>query len=183
MRFASPIDHEVLVGTDDQDPPAVGVAGDIMVTHPKSLPADDASIDDVHAALADDHVHMILLTHGETLCGTLTRSDVTDVPGDHRALVYSVLWGRTVSPDTPVAAVRAFLIQAEQRRLAVVDAELTLLGLVCLKRSGSGFCSDTDVASRAAATAIDRRTAREQHLPDRTRARALGRGEQQQRRP
>ncbi|MDR7254486.1 CBS domain-containing protein [Nocardioides sp. BE266] len=157
MRFASPLDHEVLDGTDGQDPPEVGVAGDVMVTHPKSLPAD-ASIDDVRAALADDHVHMILLTHGDKLCGTLTRSDATDVPGDHRALVYSVLSGRTVSPDAPVAAVRAFLVQAEQRRLAVVDAELTLLGLVCLKRSGSGFCSDVDVASRAAATAINGRT-------------------------
>lgn len=157
MRLANPLDHEVLVGTDAQAPSAVVVAGDVMVTHPKSLPAD-ASIDDVRGALADDHVHMILLTHGDNLCGTLTRSDVTDVPGDHRALVYSVLSGRTVSPDTPVAAVRAFLVQAEQRRLAVVDAELTLLGLICLKRSGSGFCSDADVASRAAATAIDRRT-------------------------
>ena len=34
------------------------------------------------------------------------------------------------------------------RRLAVVDDDHRLLGLLCLKRSGSGFCSDDDVISR-----------------------------------
>ena len=88
------------------------------------------------------------------LGGTLTRSDLTGVPGDDPALRWSVLKGRTA----PVPAVRAYLRQHQLGRLAGVDAELTLIGLRCFKRSGSGFCSDADLASRAAATAIDRRT-------------------------
>jgi len=35
-----------------------------------------------------------------------------------------------------------------RRRLAVVDGEGRLVGLLCLKASGSGFCSNEDVASR-----------------------------------
>jgi len=37
-----------------------------------------------------------------------------------------------------------------RRRLAVVDDGGVLVGLLCLKRTGRGFCSDLDVASRAA---------------------------------
>ena len=43
------------------------------------------------------------------------------------------------------------MLAAGGRRLAVVDHRLRLLGLLCLKRSGLGFCSDRDVAARALA--------------------------------
>jgi hypothetical protein len=35
-----------------------------------------------------------------------------------------------------------------RRRLAVTSDDGTLVGLLCLKASGNGFCSDGDVASR-----------------------------------
>ena len=35
------------------------------------------------------------------------------------------------------------------RRLAVVDDDGDLLGLLCLKRTLDGFCSDADVRARA----------------------------------
>ena len=35
-------------------------------------------------------------------------------------------------------------------RLAVIDEECRLLGLLCLKRTRLGFCSDADVQARAA---------------------------------
>lgn len=38
---------------------------------------------------------------------------------------------------------------ARSRRLAVIDDHGMLLGLLCLKRTGLGFCSDTDVQARA----------------------------------
>jgi hypothetical protein len=53
-------------------------------------------------------------------------------------------------PDVDVEEVRLAMLAARHRRLAVVGAEGELLGLLCLKRSGSGFCSDEDVAARAA---------------------------------
>jgi hypothetical protein len=34
-----------------------------------------------------------------------------------------------------------------RRRLAVTSDDSRLLGLLCLKANGSGFCSDADVAS------------------------------------
>jgi hypothetical protein len=41
------------------------------------------------------------------------------------------------------------MIAGGQRRRAVVDDEGRLLGLLCLKASGRGFCADADVAARA----------------------------------
>jgi hypothetical protein len=36
-----------------------------------------------------------------------------------------------------------------QRRTAVISADGRLLGLLCLKARGTGFCSDGDVRARA----------------------------------
>jgi CBS domain-containing protein len=124
---------------------------DVMATRPKTLPAS-ASVDDARSALADDHVHMVLLTRGAILLGTLVRADLPPTaPGDGPALPWSTLSGRTTAPDVPVAPVRQLLVRAGLRRLAVADADGTLLGLLCLKSSGAGFCSDADITSRAMA--------------------------------
>ena len=42
--------------------------------------------------------------------------------------------------------------------IAVVDAGGTLLGLLCLKASGTGFCSTADVRERRAARGQPNRT-------------------------
>ncbi len=60
------------------------------------------------------------------------------------------LAGRTVGPAEDLERVRLRMVAQGIRRLAVVDDGGALLGLLCLKRSGSGFCSDDDVAARAA---------------------------------
>lgn len=126
-------------------------ARDVMISTPKLLPAR-ASVDEARTAMNDDHVHMVLLTDGEKLRGTLVRTDLPPASLGHEpALRWAVLRERTVPPDTPAALVQALLIRRKMRRLAVVDADDTLLGLVCLKRSRSGFCSDTDVAARESA--------------------------------
>jgi hypothetical protein len=41
------------------------------------------------------------------------------------------------------------MIASGQRRAAVVSPDGRLLGLLCLKASGTGFCSDQDVRARA----------------------------------
>lgn len=127
-------------------------ASDVMINNPKTLPAH-ASVDHVRAALVDDHVHMVLLTDGATLRGTLMRADLPPaLPDNALALPWAVLTGRTVTPETPLTQVQALLVSQGMRRLAVVSGDRTLRGLVCLKRSRAGFCSDADVAARAAAT-------------------------------
>ncbi len=158
MRLPDSLDLAVLGATrGPPGAPTPGAVRDVMITEPKTLPAC-ASVDDVRAVLADAHVHMVLLTHGDTLRGTLTRADLTDVSADGPALAWSVLSGRTVAPHASAGVALGILVRSSSRRLAVVDADRTLLGLLCLKSSGTGFCSDSDVASRAAVSTTRRRT-------------------------
>lgn len=48
-----------------------------------------------------------------------------------------------------VADVRQKMIATGRRRVAVTSADGRLLGLLCLKASRAGFCSDADVRARA----------------------------------
>lgn len=135
-----------------------------MLRHPKTLPAD-ASLEQVEVVLGNDHVHMVLLTEGRTLVGTLVRTDLPPVGTEGPALPWSRLAGRTVSPDATTLTVPEHLVDRGIRRLAVVAADGTLLGLICVKRHGGGFCSDAGVASRARDRGASRRTV---HADERT---------------
>ena len=122
---------------------------DVMLRYPKTLPAR-ASVDEVRAALTNDHVHMVLMTEGDALVGTVVCADLPrTAEGGSPALPWSTLPGRTVLPEARVGAVHDLMAELAQRRVAVVDHEGTLLGLMCLKRRRAGFCSDDDAASRA----------------------------------
>ena len=155
------VDDELAPGRPD---PRVG---DVMLRHPKVLDAQ-ATVDEARAALANDHVHMVLLSQGSTLVGTLVRADLPppiqrsdqrSVEGSGPALPWSTLRNRTVPSATSADAARELLIARGLRRLAVVDHDGTLLGLMCLKRSRTGFCSDEDVASRARSRVLSRQAA------------------------
>ncbi|WP_425280178.1 CBS domain-containing protein [Micromonospora orduensis] len=119
-----------------------------MLRHPKTLSAR-ASITRAHAALSNDHVHLVLLTEGSRLAGTLTRADLPPPGTLGPALDWSTLVGRTVSPGTPMTVVHDLMISQGTRRVAVVDADGSLLGLMCLKQRRTGFCSDADVEARS----------------------------------
>ncbi|HEY3465329.1 MAG TPA: CBS domain-containing protein [Amycolatopsis sp.] len=122
--------------------------GDVVVRLPKTLPVD-TSVAQARACFADDHVHMLLLTEAGRLLGTLLREDL-DEAADGPALAYSHMAGRTIPADLPAEAARRLLVSRGQRRLAVVDGDGVLVGLLCLKRRLTGFCGDADVAARAA---------------------------------
>lgn len=126
---------------------------DAMLHGPKTLPVD-ATVADAVAAFAGGHVHMLLMTDGPTLVGTLVVDDLppgaeTGAAAAGPALRRATLDGRTVSPDALVDDALRAMAGRGLRRLAVVDRAGHLLGLMCLKRRGDGFCSDEDVASRA----------------------------------
>jgi len=122
---------------------------EVVVRLPKTL-APTATVAQARAALADDHVHMLLITDRGRLLGTLLRADLPDTLGaDAAALDHAVLEGRTVAPDVSAEQARQVLLRRGQRRLAVVGPNGQLLGLLCLKRRLTGFCSDADVRSRA----------------------------------
>jgi CBS domain-containing protein len=139
------------VGEDAVDPrenTAETPVREVMLRHPKTLSAR-ASIMQARAVLSSDHVHLVLLTDGRRLVGTLTRTDLPPLETLGPALAWSTLVGRTVSPDTSTTVVHGLLINQGIRRMAVVDADGSLLGLMCLKQRRTGFCSDADVATRS----------------------------------
>jgi CBS domain-containing protein len=57
--------------------------------------------------------------------------------------------GRTISPDATLPEAFTAMTHSGRRRLAVTSNDSTLLGLLCLKAGGLGFCSDADVANRS----------------------------------
>jgi hypothetical protein len=59
------------------------------------------------------------------------------------------LAGRTVPPGASLAEVHQAMAATGRRRAAVTSADGRLLGLLCLKASQAGFCSDQDVRARA----------------------------------
>lgn len=129
-------------------------AREAMITRPALHPAD-LTVGAAHHALADPHVHLLLLVEAGRLVGTLDRADLEHATHeDQPAREVAVLDGRTTSPDVDVAPVGAEMTATGRRRLAVVDADGALLGLLCLKRSGAGFCSDAGVAARSAARRV-----------------------------
>jgi CBS domain-containing protein len=133
------------------DPPLTGrTVKDVMVTAPTTM-RPTATVADARAFFADDHVHMALIATSGRLLGTLVRADLADLGDDALpALSRSRLHGRSVALDEPAEDVRVRLIEHGQRRVAVVDDTGGLAGLLCLKRKLTGFCSDADVAARAA---------------------------------
>jgi CBS domain-containing protein len=147
---ACSIDEEVALPRTDHGARSVGTTvADVMVRRPKTLPAT-ASVDEALAAFEDDHVHLLLLVDGRRLAGTLTRADLPTLAGAvvGHAVTFATLAGRTVTPTTGAERAAAQMAAAGVRRLAVVESDDRLLGLLCLKRSGRGFCSDDDVAAR-----------------------------------
>jgi CBS domain len=120
-----------------------------MVHAPKTLPLG-ARAAQVRALFDDDHVHVALIVdcHGR-LRSVVERADLSGHDLTLPASALGCLVGRTVTPDADLVDIWRAMTRRNQRRLAVVDpSESTLLGLLCLKRSGLGFCSDADVAAR-----------------------------------
>lgn len=133
------------------EPPLTGLTvADVMVNAPTTL-RPTATVAEARSFFEDDHVHMALIATSGTLLGTLIRADLTGLGDDTvPALSHSRLAGRTVASTEPAEDVRMRLIHRGLRRLAVVDDNGLLMGLLCLKRKLTGFCSDADVAARGA---------------------------------
>lgn len=123
---------------------------DAMLTVPKTWPVS-TTIAEARAAFVDDHLHMLLLTSDGVLLGTLVRNDLAShLPPGAPALTAATLRDRTTRPEQPIEEARQQMIATGQRRIAVIDDDGRLIGLLCLKRDLIGFCSDAGVAARAA---------------------------------
>ena len=122
---------------------------DAMVTRPH-VHGRGTTLADARDILVDTHVHLLLLVEDGRLLGTVTREDLVPAPHDGPALAVATTAGRTVAPDVALDAAHDEMRAAGQRRRAVVTDTGELVGLLCLKRSGAGFCTDAGVAARVA---------------------------------
>jgi CBS domain-containing protein len=125
-------------------------AGEVMLTTPVRHPPS-ATVREIRDFFRDDHVHAALIVSpAGYLEAVVERDDLAGcrVPGTAAAPL-GRLAGRTVLADASLAEVRRTMTAAGRRRAAVTSADGRLLGLLCLKASRTGFCSDSDVRARA----------------------------------
>jgi predicted transcriptional regulator len=119
-----------------------------MVSRP-AVHRPTVTVAELRAFFDDDHVHMALIVDNGTLVGVIERGDLTTEKTDEAsAQEIARLDGCTIRPDAALADARAQMTRDGRRRLAVTTEESALAGLLCLKASGHGFCSDQDVAAR-----------------------------------
>lgn len=134
-------------GPDVPSGSALGMA----VRRPSVLPVS-ATVGEVRRFLDDDHMHLALLVTEDGRLGTcIDRADLAAAEGLDAAEAARGLGGtagRTVRADAPGDEVTALMRERGLRRLAVVDDAAVLLGLICLKRSGAGYCTDEGVRER-----------------------------------
>jgi CBS domain-containing protein len=129
--------------------PGMTVA-DAVMTVPKVLD-ERASVAEVRHLLADDHVHAALLVDASGVLVTVVeRNDLPAGRDDTPARSLGQIDGRVVAGDAQLRAVADRMLAERRRRLAVVDDTGRLVGLLCMKRNFTGFCSDADVLARAA---------------------------------
>jgi len=123
---------------------------DVMVRFPKTH--DPGSrLAEIRAFFEDHHVHMALIVALDgRLVTTIERPDLAVVLPDSRpARELGTLVGRTVAPAGRLDVATAALLRERRRRLAVVGEGGRLLGLLCLKKDGTGYCSDEGIWERA----------------------------------
>ena len=121
--------------------------GDAMLRRP-TIHGTGLTVGAARAAFdASPKTHLLLLVHDGVLVSTLTRTDL-DAAADpaEPAAGLGSLAHRTVGPGVLLAATYDQMTRRGLRRLAVVDASNRLLGLLCLKRGLTGFCTDDGVA-------------------------------------
>jgi CBS domain-containing protein len=123
---------------------------DAMLTIPATHRLD-ATVREIRDFFGDDHVHAALIVSpAGYLAAVVERGDIArdQAPGSVAAPL-GRLAGRTVPAGASLAEVQRAMSASGQRRAAVTSTDGKLLGLLCLKASRAGFCSDQDVHARA----------------------------------
>jgi hypothetical protein len=120
-----------------------------MISCPKTHDLGTTA-DEIRAFFEDDHVHMALIVRtDQRLVTTIERADLSAKPAIRTlAAELGTLTGRTAGPAQNLDAVTAGLLRERRRRQAVVDDRGRLLGMLCLKKDGSGYCSDDNFRQR-----------------------------------
>jgi CBS domain-containing protein len=128
----------------------VHTAAEVMLTAPRRHPLT-ATVGEIGEFFRDDHVHAALIVSpAGYLEAVVERDDIAGCQAlDAAAAPLGRLAGRTVPAGASLADVRRQMAKTGRRRAAVTTADGRLAGLLCLKASQAGFCSDRDVRARA----------------------------------
>ncbi len=125
-------------------------AAEAMLTTPPRHPLS-ATVGEIRDFFRDEHVHAALIVSPAGYLEAVVERD--DIAGCQALAAAAAplgrLAGRTVLAGASLAEVRRAMTATGRRRAAVTTADGRLLGLLCLKASRAGFCSDQDVRARA----------------------------------
>jgi len=137
------------IGVNAEALPEKRVAG-AMVTCPKTH-GPESGVKEINALFKDEHVHLALIVGAVgRLLTTIERSDLASVRSSALPVVTSgTLEGRTVGPSDSLVATTPTFPRQGRRRLAVVDHSGRLLGLLCLRKDATGYCSDESTPARS----------------------------------
>ena len=124
-------------------------AAEAMLTTPARHPPS-ATVNEIRDFFRDDHVHAALIVSpAGYLQAVVERDDIAGCPAPDAAVApLGRLAGRTVPAGASLAEVHQGMIATGRRRAAVTSADGRLLGLLCLKASRTGFCTEQDVRAR-----------------------------------
>jgi hypothetical protein len=123
---------------------------DAMLTTPVRHPLG-TTVREIRDFFDDDHVHAALIVGpAGYLAAGVKRDDISHSrdPGATAAPL-GRLAGRTVVEDASLPATQQAMNAAGRRRAAVIRDNGKLVGLLCLKATWTGFCSEDDVRARA----------------------------------
>lgn len=109
----------------------------------------DATAGELRIFFAEHNVQVALIVADALLVSVVEPWDLIGSPAAAPAWERGRLRGRTVRPGARLADAVEAMTAAGSRRLAVVDGEGFLVGLLCLKRRRRGFCSDEEVRAHS----------------------------------
>jgi len=127
-----------------RDEAARRLVRDVMVSRPKTLPAD-ASVAALREQFANPKVQTALLSDGGRFAGAIAPDELpADAPDDGAARDYARTDLPTMAPDATMADALDLMDRRGDHRLIVLgDDGATLVGLLCLDKTGTSFCTLT----------------------------------------
>ena len=120
---------------------AVMTVAEVMISRPKTLPAT-ATVADARRMFENPSVRTALVADDGRYAGELTRADIEGLDDAAPISAAASTPAGTAAKDDTVAAALERMDAAGTDRLAVVDPDGTLRGLVCLSRSHGHLCTD-----------------------------------------
>lgn len=116
---------------------------DVMVRRPKTMPVG-SKVAELRAHFENPRVRTAVLADEGRFAGAIAPEELPDsAAGSEPARAYAKADVPTVRPDASMADALALMERRGDNRLIVLDADgETLVGLLCLDRTGTDFCVD-----------------------------------------